>query len=153
MNTLKSFVSYFTDDKIDDVLEIGSSFFQVDKEHAQLIKEIKNNSGKDPKYAGLFLGEMRKGRFEPSVVLLDILGKNTTRKIVIDDNAEWLFVCGRDVFGKSILKADVQKGFVIVQNKAGDTLGFGQIIDDLSKMNKAVLKNKLDRGDFLRRER
>ena len=152
MNTLDSFVAYFSDEKIDGVLKIGSSFFKIDEEQAALIREIKKNSGKDPKYAGKLLGETRRGRFEPSVALLDILGKKTKRKIVIDDNAEWLFLCGRDVFGRSILKADVQTGFVIVQNKTGDTLGFGRITDDLLKKNKAVVDNKLDRGDFLRRE-
>ena len=85
--------------------------------------------------------------------MLDIIGKSTKRRIIIDDKAEWLFLCGRDIFGKSIVRADVKEGFAIIQNKAGETLGFGKITDDISKKNKAVIKNKLDRGDFLRRER
>ena len=71
---------------------------------------------------------------------------------MVDDKAEWLFLCGRDVFAKSVVKANVKSGRVIVCNKGKEVLGYGNIVGELGRKDKVFVKNLLDKGDFLRRE-
>jgi 60S ribosome subunit biogenesis protein NIP7 len=102
--------------------------------------------------AGLYLGEEKGKQFRPSIPLLELLGKASHRWVMIDDKSEWLFLCGRDVFAKSVLKANVKSGVVLVANKGGEILGYGKITGSLDKKDKVYVKNILDRGDYLRRE-
>ena len=105
-----------------------------------------------PKSIGVFLGEESK-EFKPSLALLELIAKKSDRKIFIDDKAEWLFLCGRDLFGKSIKKANVSEGLLLVQNLRDENLGLGKVVNNLKIKDKVVVKNVIDRGDFLRRER
>ena len=102
--------------------------------------------------AGLYLGEQKGAKFMPSLALLDMLGRASHRWVSVDDKAEWLFLCGRDVFAKSVVKANVKSGMVLVANKRGEILGYGKIAGSLEKADSVYIKNHLDRGDFLRRE-
>ncbi len=107
-------------------------------------------------YSGLYLGKLKHGIFFPSFNLLNLLLVVSANKIIIDSKAAWLFTCGRDVFGKSVLKrmGSMQKGdSTLILNEYCECLGFGKIIGgfDLSE-DKVVIKNVLDVGDFLRRE-
>ena len=66
---------------------------------------------------GLFLGEEKNKKFISSLALLELLSKESDKKIYLDEKGEWLFVCGRDIFAESISKADFKdKGLVLVQN-------------------------------------
>ncbi|MCF7871867.1 hypothetical protein K9L97_02430 [Candidatus Woesearchaeota archaeon] len=95
-----------------------------------------------------FLGRIKK-RFEPSLFLLELLSKNSDNKIFINDTAEFLFLCGRDVFKENITRNNSNKEIFFVQNKFDENLGFGTFF----KQDKQVLvRNIKDRGDFLRRE-
>lgn len=94
--------------------------------------------------SGLVLGH-KKNNFKPSLYLLELIAKDSSKKIVINSKAEWLFLCGRDVFKDSILKKNATE-FCLVQNEKDENLGFGLIKGNL-------VKNMLDRGDFLRREK
>ena len=50
-------------------------------------------------YAGLYLGKVgKKGGFFPSFNLLNMLVDAVANKIVVDQKAAWLFICGRDIF-------------------------------------------------------
>ncbi len=100
-----------------------------------------------PKSIGVFLGEESK-EFKPSLALLELIAKKSDRKIFIDDKAEWLFLCGR-----SIKKANVSEGLLLVQNLRDENLGLGKVVNNLKIKDKVVVKNVIDRGDFLRRER
>ena len=55
-------------------------------------------------YAGLFLGKAKEGKFFPSFNLLTILAKKEANRIVVDRKAAWLFICGRDILAKSIVR-------------------------------------------------
>ena len=107
-------------------------------------------------YAGLYIGKVKNGIFFPSFNLLNMLVNAAANKIVVDQKAAWLFICGRDIFFTGILKVmgSKHKGdSTLVLNEFGECLGFGKILDDLTKTeNKVVIKNVLDVGDFLRRE-
>ena len=98
----------------------------------------------------------RTGVFFPSFNLLNMLVDVAANKIVVDQKAAWLFICGRDVFRTGIVKVmgSKHKGdATLVLNEFGECLGFGTIMDNLNESDsKVAVKNVLDIGDFLRRE-
>jgi ribosome biogenesis protein Nip4 len=107
-------------------------------------------------YAGLYLGKIKNGMFFPSFNFLNLLVSAAANKIVVDQKAAWLFICGRDVFRVGIVKVmgSKRKGdATLVLNEFGECLGFGKILEDLgASEGKIVVKNVLDVWDFLRRE-
>jgi len=107
-------------------------------------------------YVGLYLGKVKNGIFFPSFNLLNMLVGAAANKIVVDQKAAWLFICGRDVFRVGIVKVmgSKRKGdATLVLNEFGECLGFGKILDDLTGTGgKIAVQNVLDVGDFLRRE-
>lgn len=109
------------------------------------------------RHAGMYLGKMGKKTFHPSFPLLFMIADTAENKITVDDKTAWLFICGRDIFKKGILKVEgsMEKGsYTLVFNKHGECLGFGKITRDLNRAKSGVaVKNILDIGDFLRRER
>ena len=108
-------------------------------------------------YAGLYLGKVKRGIFFPSFNLLNLLAPGAENKVVVDRKAAWLFICGRDVFASGVLKVmgRTRKGeHTLVLNEYGECLGFGRIAAGLKgKSEEVAVKNVLDAGDFLRRER
>ncbi|MEJ2241784.1 MAG: hypothetical protein P8Y18_06550 [Candidatus Bathyarchaeota archaeon] len=76
----------------------------------------------------------------------------------MDKKTAWLFICGRDIFRKGIITGNsVKKGnFTLVLNENNDCLGFGKLIMNLRGVpdsKEVAIKNILDLGDFLRREK
>lgn len=108
-------------------------------------------------YAGMYLGKTKAGCFFPSFNLLALMAEEKANRVFVDDKTEWLFVCGRDIFGKGITKVVGSKRIgehVLVLNGHGECLGFGRILKDLgSRKDGVAVKNVSDVGDFLRRER
>jgi ribosome biogenesis protein Nip4 len=108
-------------------------------------------------YAGLYLGKVKNGLFFPSFNLLDMLLEVAANRVVLDRKAAWLFICGRDVFREGVLKfiGSKQSGdAVLVVNEFGDCLGFGRLAGGaVGGRGELAVKNVLDVGDFLRRER
>jgi ribosome biogenesis protein Nip4 len=122
-----------------------------------LNKELKSIARKDFFYAGKYLGKMKKGTFFPSFNLLSMLAETEANKVVVNEKAAWLFICGRDIFGEGIdaVHGSRRKGdFTLVLNEFDECLGFGRILHDLSSKDaNASVRNVSDIGDFLRRER
>ena len=120
--------------------KIGEKYYLVNDE----LKEFKNKIPLEALSLGVFLGEDVKEKFEPSIALLDMI---KLEKIKIDDEAEWLFLCGRDITKNHMINhvEDNGKKLFLVENEKEEILGLGKIKDGL-------LMNLLDRGDFLRRE-
>jgi ribosome biogenesis protein Nip4 len=122
-----------------------------------LNETIKRLASKNFYYAGAYLGEVKDGDFLPSFNLLNMIVKKKVNRINLTKKAEWLFICGRDVFVQGIAKAEGSKkkgDYVVVLNSYGECLGFGKILDDLDGKRKGpAVENILDIGDFLRRER
>jgi ribosome biogenesis protein Nip4 len=110
-------------------------------------------------YAGVFLGKVKGGKFFPSFNLLGMLAKKDANRVVVDGKAAWLFICGRDILGKSITRvygSGRKNTNVLVLNGFGECLGFGRIVGKLSGLagaNEIAVRNVSDIGDFLRRER
>gem|GEM_PF-1015955 len=143
---LDQFVLEFTSETIPHTI-LGRTFVQIPEE----LLEYQNKISYDLFTCGLFLGE-KKREFTPSSSLLNIISTKTNRKVFVNEKTAWLFLCGRDIFGDGIVKANVTSGMVLIQNERDENLGYGIIVDVLSKKNKVVIQNKFDKGDFLRRE-
>ncbi|MBW3001688.1 hypothetical protein KY338_00840 [Candidatus Woesearchaeota archaeon] len=141
-----SLIQKFTDKKIVDlskVIRIGRDFYLVDDSLRTVCKNIK----KQAEYIGIFLGKKEK----PGLYLLNLLAKHSKKKVWLNETGAWLFICGRDVFAKSIVKAENADDFVLIMNEYDECLGFGQVVDLSAK--KVAIKRLFDIGDFLRRER
>jgi ribosome biogenesis protein Nip4 len=108
-------------------------------------------------YAGLYLGKAKEGKFFPSFNLLSMLAKKDAARIVLDRKAAWLFICGRDVFSRGVVKTlgSAQRGSdVLVLNEFGECLGFGRIVGGFEdSKDRVAVRNVVDVGDFLRREK
>jgi ribosome biogenesis protein Nip4 len=121
-----------------------------------LSASLKKLASKDFFYAGTYLGKVKNGRFFPSFELLRMITEKKANKVVVNKKTEWLFICGRDVFKRGIIKATgpARKGdHVLVLNSYDECLGFGRIVSDLGREEDSVaIKNISDIGDFLRRE-
>jgi ribosome biogenesis protein Nip4 len=132
------------------IIEKGQRYYLLNPRVRKLMRS-------DFVYAGLYLGKVKNGVFFPSFNLLNMLASAAANKVILDRKAAWLFICGRDIMRKGITKVygAQQKGeFTLIMNEFGECLGFGQIVEHLSNMeNKVAIKNILDIGDFLRRER
>jgi ribosome biogenesis protein Nip4 len=130
---MDKFVSLFTNKKL-SAIKIGKRFYQTN---------ITVHPPIEPFSVGIYLGE-NKREFKPTPALLDMIAPHTEKKATINKNAEWLFLCGRDVFKENVIEG--KEGLVLVQNERKEILGYG-------KYRKGILKNYLDKGDYLRRER
>lgn len=123
-----------------------------------LINEnLKKFTAKDFFYAGIYLGKTKNGKFFPSFSFLKIIAERKANKIMVNKKAEWLFICGRDIFKQGITKVigSKRKGdYTLILNQHGECLGFGKILRNLDEIKEGVaVKNVSDAGDFLRREK
>jgi ribosome biogenesis protein Nip4 len=103
-------------------------------------------------YAGNLLGRTKR-EFMPGSSLLRELGKmKGPNKVWVDDRVGWLFVCGRDIFEESIVRAEgvLEEGTFFLVMLGDDCLGYVRIE---TQDGRRLLRNIFDLGDFLRRER
>lgn len=149
---IEPFITQFTDQKLLHIHKIGRGYYQIMPPLKQVMEKLDKNLGREAFSAGIFLGEEKGKKFYPSPALLDIIGHASEQWVMVDDKSEWLFLCGRDVFGRGVVKANVKSGTVLVANKKQEILGYGKITGDLANKDKVFVKNFLDKGDYLRRD-
>jgi ribosome biogenesis protein Nip4 len=134
------------------LVERDGRFFLLNNQIKSLVKE-------DFFSAGVFLGRVRASKFFPSFNLLSMIATQEANRVVVDRKAGWLFICGRDIVKKGIMRTygKVQRDcHVLVLNEFGECLGFGRVLSELEQQtdkNMVAVVNVLDVGDFLRRER
>jgi ribosome biogenesis protein Nip4 len=155
MKAIKDFVKQFRASiALDDSLIVKKK-----KRYYLLSERLKKQIQQDFFYAGVYLGKLRGRIFFPSFLLLTLIAEGKGNMIVVDKKTAWLFICGRDVFKQGILKlkGTKRKGdYTLVLNEHNECLGFGKITRNIHKetdANEVVVKNILDIGDFLRREK
>ena len=109
---------------------------------------------KRPLYVGKCIAHIRGPALIPSVDLLQDIGRGARRHVVLDAKGEWLFICGRDVFAKSITSHTnpVVGDMVAILNSHKECIGYGQMNAPLTEQ-RVVIKRLFDLGDLLRRER
>lgn len=127
-----------------EVQLIGRSYFIAEK----------TVFGKIPVYSGECIAHLRGERIAPSISFLQQIGKEARKHVVVNPKGEWLFICGRDIFSKSIISHNnPEKGdIVVVLNQHRECIGYGEIAAPLNEKN-VVVKRIFDIGDLLRRER
>lgn len=142
---LKKFITQFTSEEIvGDFTKVNNEYFVINESLKQIISQIKTK----PSFAGIHLGIEKGKTFVPSLYLLQKLCTVSNKKIITDKKGEWMFICGKNIFQKSIIKfAGNNEDLVLVQNEFGECLGYGKITTEKS------VQHIFDIGDFLRRER
>lgn len=134
------------------VVKRGNRYFLLDE-------KLKNLTDKREGwlYVGTYLGKVEGQSFHPSFPLLFMIAEKAKNRITVDDKSAWLFVCGRDIFKEGILKIEGSRrkgAYTLVFNRHGECIGYGKIAKNLDKLKSGLaVKNLLDIGDFLRRER
>jgi ribosome biogenesis protein Nip4 len=119
-------------------------------------EDLKKTMAKGFLYVGSYLGRIANGVFSPGFEFLRMLSQKDAKCIVVDEKTEWLFICGRDIFKRGITatKGSAKKDdLVVVLNKNNETLGYGRVSCDFVVKSGVAVKNLLDLGDFLRREK
>lgn len=109
-----------------------------------------------PYFVGLFLGELRKQEFHPSLHVLPHLADaaKSSVKIIATSKGEQRFLYGHslntsDMQGKIPESRETKK--VLVVNDREEGIGYGQLMK--TAKGDAGLKNELDLGWYLRRGR
>ena len=154
MKELKEFVAQFRAS-----IPLDESHIVRNRNRYYLLpKKLKQQAPQGFFYAGAYLGAVKGSSFFPSFLLLSMVAERKAKKLVVDKKTSWLFICGRDIFKQGILKGDnLKKGdYALVLNERNECLGFGKIMLNLreeSDTTKVAVKNILDIGDFLRREK
>jgi len=136
-------------------LKESTELYLISKKFEKLLKEINIK----PFCAGVEIGSIRKKKFYPSLALIQLLAEKVKKKVTVTEPAANLFICGRDIFSKSVIRIDesVRKNdIVIILNKSEEALGIGKVIVNSITIkelgNKVVIKNLLDLGDYIRRK-
>ncbi|MFP4568046.1 MAG: hypothetical protein ACLFN8_03810 [Candidatus Woesearchaeota archaeon] len=145
IKTIDEFLNLFLLKPSFSYVKVGRDYF-LDNDDFNLFL---SNSSLRPVSQGGFLGRDDKF-FEPSLFLLEYLSKYSKNKVFLNDEAAWLFLCGRDAFMSSIEKNNASSAICLVQNSFDENLGYGVIS---KHKGKKIMRNLKDRGDFLRREK
>jgi len=142
---LQEFLQTFGIKKNVDAQIVGRSYYIV-KDKALLARR--------PEYAGECIAHIRGPVLIPSIDFLQQIGKEAKKHVVLNAKAEWLFICGRDIFAKGIASHNNpvlgDKVVVLTQNK--ECIGYGEMTAPLEE-KRVVIKRLFDIGDLLRRER
>jgi ribosome biogenesis protein Nip4 len=129
------------------LLKINTKRFSVGEELGNFVLDRRQLV-----YAGRYLGKTRR-EFLPSSILLDELSRvEGLNRIHVDAETAWLFVCGRDIFGENVrrVEGEFADGNAFLVMFGGSCLGYGVVEPSEGRL---ILRNVLDIGDFLRRER
>jgi ribosome biogenesis protein Nip4 len=123
-----------------------------------LNEKMKKQIPKNFFHAGVYLGAVKGDSFFPSFLLLSMIAEIKANKLVVDQKSAWLFICGRDIFKQGILNdTRLKKGdYALILNEHNECLGFGKVTLNIRQeidVKKVAVKNILDIGDFLRREK
>jgi ribosome biogenesis protein Nip4 len=148
MNTtmnLQEFLQPFGVKRTVNAQLVGRSYF--------IVKE-KELLSKRPLYTGECIAHVRGPVLIPSIDFLQQIAKEARKHIILNEKAEWLFICGRDVFAKGITSHNNPETGerVVILNQHKECLGYGDVIAPLDG-KKVVIKRLFDIGDLLRRER
>ena len=145
---LEDFTAKFISEKI-SFKQVGKKFFMENK---ALEKE---KLPQNEKYFGLFLGEEKDDTFVPSFAFLEWLAQRSKEKVFVKDIGEMDFLYGKTLRSRHIdhVEGETKIGYLkLVQNMHDENLGYGKITGDFTQTGQ-VLKPKLDRGLFLKREK
>jgi 60S ribosome subunit biogenesis protein NIP7 len=127
------------------VVSIGGrkEVFAANRETYEVLQRLEV----DPYFVGLYLGEIKNGRFLLGLEGGGLLAASCRKRIKVDEAVEQLVLYGRDVFINSIHEAypGMRKGDrCLILNRRGEFLAVGRV-------EGKIIKNLLDRGWYLRK--
>ncbi|MGV8151409.1 MAG: hypothetical protein ACP5NV_06815 [Candidatus Woesearchaeota archaeon] len=139
-----------------DIVTIGKNTYLAGKD----LQETRSRIKRDVFSIGIFLGEEGK-YFMPSPAFIELLSKMPDaekKKIYVSSKVEGLFLYGRNILKDSISKNphNIDSGYVFVQNENDENLGLGIFQTQTqhnSQKKELIIKNILDKGFYLRKER
>ena len=142
---IQEFLRPFGIKKDIDFQLVGRSYFIV--KSRQLLS-------KHPMYSGECIAHIRGPVLIPSIGFLQQIGKEARKHVILNPKAEWLYICGRDVFSKGIASHNnpMVGDRVVVLNQHKECLGYGDMVAPFTD-KRVVIKRLFDIGDLLRRER
>ena len=142
---IDEFLKPFGIKKKTDAQLLGRSYFIV--KDKQLLD-------KKPIYSGQCIAHVRGPVLIPTIDLLQQIGKEARKYVIVNEKAEWLFICARDIFAKGIASHNnpTLGDRVVILNQQKECLGYGDVVAPLDT-KKVVIKRLFDIGDLLRRER
>ncbi len=149
LKMIESFIKKFANVKL-RYKKIENKYYLISKELWALTEKINLNFFT----IGVYLGHEKNEKFFPSLALLNILAKHTDDKIMLKDIGEMDFLYKKDLRSRHIKQynGESKVGFLrLVVNEKNECLGYAKIVKTLDSPG-IVLKNKLDMGDYLRRE-
>ncbi len=131
--------------------------YALSKDLANFINRVKMN------YicVGIKVGEVGSRRLRFTLEGSFYLVNKEKKKVYVDEKGEMLFLYGRDIFARSVVKVtdDVKENDVVfVCNSKGDILGLGKSRFDADRYrdveeDRVVVENLVDRGEYLRKEK
>ncbi|WP_457549159.1 PUA domain-containing protein [Archaeoglobus sp.] len=110
---------------------------------------------------GIKVGEVGSRRLRFTLEGSFYLIRREKKRVYVDEKGEMLFLYGRDIFARSVVKVtdDVEENDVVfVCNDRGDILGLGKSRFDACRYkdvenDRVVVENLVDRGEYLRKEK
>jgi ribosome biogenesis protein Nip4 len=117
--------------------------FITNKETLRVLRRLRV----EPYFLGLYLGEIRSGRFFLGLEGGTLLAPGCRKRIIVDSKVEQLVLYGRDVFINSIHEAgsELKEGDkCLILNRGGEFLAIGRV-------ERGIVKNLLDKGWYLRK--
>ncbi|MCX6711377.1 MAG: hypothetical protein NTZ02_04810 [Candidatus Woesearchaeota archaeon] len=131
-----------------EVVLLGEDVFLSESCSEELKKKIELQK---VVYCGVKRGTIKDGIFIPGPNFLNDIVPflDELNYVIVNERAEWLFLCGRDIFKEGIVRKSLSRGNALVLNERMECLGYGKTETKGSQ----VIKNIFDLGDFLRRER
>ena len=125
-------------------LEIKGEVIREENCFFEVSKELFNSSLKTGS-RGVLLGCLKKDGFVPTQYFLEQNKDKIKNYVIIKEESEFLFTCGRDLFKKSVIEK-TGSGLFVVFNKEKEVLG-------LVKEEKGLYKNVLNIGLYLKEDK
>lgn len=132
-----------------EIVEVDKHYFLLGAGMEKVEEEVRTSSQLKPCYSGIYLGRSKKEKFYPSSWLLQQAAKLSDKKAVVNSKAEWMLICGKDVWGENIVSSTIDSGDVLILNKHNECIGYG-VIEHRGK--RKYIRRLFDIGDLLRRE-
>ena len=153
MEIIVDFIKKFTKEDIKKVIgnrvliKIKKNFYAANSEQIDLLNKLNI----DIEHIGIYLGKEDDKKFAPSINFIDMISKQSDKKICVDAKGEWMFLCKNNILQMAVKKKSEslkKNDLVFVQNMNDENLGYGLFADETHN----AVRGLLDKGDYLRRE-
>lgn len=154
MNKIIGFAKQFTNEnipEISNVVKMGRKY-NLESESVTKLKNLIDSRSKGQIHSiGLCLGELKDGKFKPTVNFLNIISKHNPAHAKVNKKGETMFLYANSLLAESIISMNRNDGCVLVVNEKNESLGYGSI--KLNRHGQLLITNDFNISDFLKREK